>query len=176
MEYQIPASMKILMVCLGNICRSPLAEGIFKKVLAEADLDWMVDSAGTGPWHVGERPDYRAVHLAAANEINITQQRARQIQRQDFHTFDYIFAMDNENLRELKIIRPLDSHRSSLCCIMEFAGMTETPDVPDPYCDDHVFQHVFDMLELAAPRVITRICEKKGLDIPRIFTNEHSFG
>lgn len=168
--------MKILMVCLGNICRSPLAEGIFKKFLAEAGLDWMVDSAGTGHWHVGERPDYRAVRLAADNDINITQQRARQVQEQDFYTFDYIFAMDNENLSELKIIQPLVAHQASLFCIMEFAGMPETPDVPDPYCDDHAFQQVFNMLEMAGPRVITRICNEKGMDIPRIFTNEHSFG
>ncbi|MCB0619215.1 MAG: low molecular weight phosphotyrosine protein phosphatase, partial [Saprospiraceae bacterium] len=86
--------MKILMVCLGNICRSPLAEGILKEKIKENGLPWEVDSAGTGSWHVGEPPDPRSVAVARAHGIDILDQRARQFRPADFRQFDLIFAMD----------------------------------------------------------------------------------
>jgi protein-tyrosine phosphatase len=93
--------MKILMVCLGNICRSPLAEGIMKSRATEAGLSWIVDSAGTGYWHTGELPDRRSIQVGRKHGIDITDQRARQFQPDDFERFDRIFVMDVHNRRDV---------------------------------------------------------------------------
>ena len=84
--------MKILMVCLGNICRSPLAQGIMEEKIKQKGLDWQVDSSGTGAWHVGEKPDHRSIKVAKENSIDITHQRARQFSKLDLDNFDIIFS------------------------------------------------------------------------------------
>ena len=101
--------MKILMVCLGNICRSPLAEGILKNKLLERGLDWTVDSAGTGFWHIGEPPDPRSVSTAKKYGLDISRQRARQIRPADLKEYDLILAMDSSNYQD--ILRLADNGR-----------------------------------------------------------------
>ena len=149
--------MKILMVCLGNICRSPLAEGIFRKQLELRGLDWEVDSAGTGNWHIGECPDPRSIQVARSQGLDITDQRARQIRIQDLSHFDYIFAMDRSNHRQILEL----AHRTELMekvhLFLEFAEHGDTRDVPDPYWNDNGFQEVYLMLDQASRQVIDRI-------------------
>ncbi len=93
--------MRILMVCLGNICRSPLAEGILRHHTQQQDLTWNIDSAGTGAWHAGEKPDPRSIEVAQKNSIDISGQRARQFVLIDFDRFDQIFVMDAENYKNI---------------------------------------------------------------------------
>ena len=100
--------IRVLFVCLGNICRSPSAEGVLRMLVAQAGLEHKieVDSAGTGAWHIGEPPDPRALNAAAARGIDLSGQRARQIALADFHAFDYILGMDRQNLAVLNKMRP----------------------------------------------------------------------
>jgi protein-tyrosine phosphatase len=93
--------MKILMVCLGNICRSPLAEGVMQHLADEEGLDWQVDSAGTGNWHVGEAPDRRSIRTARNHDVDISKQACRQFRQSDFNKFDHIFVMDKYNLSDV---------------------------------------------------------------------------
>jgi protein-tyrosine phosphatase len=94
--------MKILMVCLGNICRSPLAQGILEHKLKERNLDWKVDSAGTGGWHSGEKPDKRSISIAKKYGIDISKQQARKLNGYDLENFDILYAMDASNLQDIK--------------------------------------------------------------------------
>ncbi len=146
--------MKILMVCLGNICRSPLAEGILKAKVREHGLDWEVDSAGTGSWHVGELPDPRSIATARKHGIDITDQRARQLRPEDLDEYDLILAMDRSNLRDILRLARNDEQRRKVRLIMEFADPDNAQDVPDPYWDDDGFEQVFQMLERAAEGII----------------------
>jgi protein-tyrosine phosphatase len=93
--------MKILMVCLGNICRSPLAQGLLETKIKSYKMNWEVDSAGTGSWHIGDPPDLRSIKIARYNGIDITQQKSRQFSVQDFDSFDLILPMDNQNLEDI---------------------------------------------------------------------------
>lgn len=148
--------MKILMVCLGNICRSPLAEGILKSKVEEKGLDWTVDSAGTGSWHVGDLPDPRSVATARKNGINITDQRARQFKASDFEEFDLILTMDRHNYRDVLRFASTDAQRSKAQMIMDFLQPGKNIDVPDPYWDDEGFDQVFQMLDQACEAVVER--------------------
>jgi protein-tyrosine phosphatase len=141
--------MKILMVCLGNICRSPLAEGIMKQKIREADLDWTVDSAGTGHWHAGQLPDRRSIVTAGQHGIDITDQRARQFQVADFERFDKIFVMDPQNLRDVLRLARTEEHRAKVALILDQLHPGEQRAVPDPYYDDDGFEEVFQMLDRA---------------------------
>lgn len=136
------------MVCLGNICRSPLAEGILQQKMEAYNLNWQVDSAGTGAWHAGQRPDHRSVAIAAQHGIDISRQRARQFQPNDFAQFDRIFVMDSQNLRD--VLRQTDSKedRQKVDLILNQLYPGEDRGVPDPYYDDG-FDLVFQMLERA---------------------------
>ena len=120
---------KVLFVCLGNICRSPLAEGIFSRLVDDADLtgDFLVDSAGTGAWHIGNPPDPRSVDIAARHGIDISHQQARTVASGDFDQFDVIVAMDGDNLATLAAMtnRP----RAEIRLLLN----TPPTDVPDPY-------------------------------------------
>lgn len=141
--------MRILMVCLGNICRSPLAEGIMKHKVQEAGLDWEVDSAGTGFWHVGELPDHRSIQTARQHGIDITDQRARQFRREDFDRFDKIFVMDTNNRHDvLRLSRSAADHEK-VSLILDETHPGEERSVPDPYYDDDGFEAVFQMLDKA---------------------------
>lgn len=146
--------MRILMVCLGNICRSPLAEGIMKDKAQEAGLDWQVDSAGTGAWHAGEMPDRRSIQTALKHGIDLTDQRARQFRPHDFDRFDKIFVMDVNNLRDvLRQARSEDDRRKvELMLDQIYPGQERS--VPDPYYDDDGFEEVFHMLDEACAAFI----------------------
>lgn len=146
--------MKILMVCLGNICRSPLAEGIMKARAAEAGLSWTVDSAGTGYWHTGELPDRRSIQVGKQHGIDITDQRARQFHPDDFDRFDRIFVMDTNNRRDVLILAKSEEHRSKVSLMLDETHPGEERSVPDPYYDDNGFEAVYQMLDEACRRFI----------------------
>ena len=131
---------RLLFVCLGNICRSPAADGIAKALVDHRNLDWQIDSAGTGGWHVGDPPDPRMVEAAAARGIDLSPLRARQASRGDFDAFDHVYAMDRSNLINLRKIRP-QTARASLDLFLRDA------EVPDPYYGGKDgFDHVLDLI------------------------------
>lgn len=150
--------MKILMVCLGNICRSPLAEGILKHKAQSAGLDWTVDSAGTGGWHAGDLPDRRSILKAKQKGIDITDQRARQFQQADFEHFDHIFVMDTQNLHNVLALAQNEEQRAKVSLIMEEAFPGQAMVVPDPYYDgDNGFEEVFQLLDKACGAYLARV-------------------
>ena len=140
--------MKILMICMGNICRSPLAEGILKRLVKQEELDWEVDSAGTGNWHVGEHPDYRARRVARDHDIDISNQTCRQFIIEDFDKFDLIFAMDKYNLANIwSQARHKDDRRK----VKLLLGDKE---VPDPYYSN-MFDYAYELIEEGCKNIIT---------------------
>ncbi|KPQ22791.1 MULTISPECIES: low molecular weight protein-tyrosine-phosphatase [unclassified Halomonas] len=150
--------MKVLFVCLGNICRSPTAEGIFRRELAHAG--WQdrvgVDSCGVGHWHVGSSPDLRAQAAAKQRGIDISGSRARQLKPQDFMDFDYVLGMDSDNLRAMQAMKP-DHANAHVGLFLDFADMAEN-EVPDPYYGgDEGFEHVLNLLEAAAKGLVEHI-------------------
>lgn len=149
--------MKILMVCLGNICRSPLAEGIMQEKLKAKGLDWPVDSAGTGNWHVGHQPDPRSIDIARENGIDISKQRARQFQATDLNDYDLILAMDSANLRNIQNLCKNANHQKKVHLIMELAQPGAGEDVPDPYWDDNGFSLVYEMLDSACEQILDQL-------------------
>ncbi len=154
--------MKILMVCLGNICRSPLAEGIMRHKITKSGLNWHVDSAGTGAWHVGELPDSRSIATAKKHQIDITNQRARQLKPHDLDRFDLVLAMDSQNYRDILRLATTKEQEEKVQLIMNFVTPDRNQAVPDPYWDDNGFELVFGMLEEACEKVV----EKFGVTIP----------
>lgn len=146
------------MVCLGNICRSPLAEGIMKEKIKSKGLPWEVDSAGTGGWHVGSPPDRRSIEVAARNNIDITDQRARKIRSIDFSEFDVIYAMDSSNFDDLLRMANSQQEREKIKLILEEIYPGKRKSVPDPYWDDNGFEEVFNMLEQACEAIIHKYC------------------
>ncbi len=141
---------RILFVCMGNICRSPTAKGVFDRALSEAGVDFESESAGTHDYHVGHPPDPRSVAMAAERGMDISGDRSRLIRAEDFVRFDWILAMDRNNLERLEALRP----PSSVCrvqLVMELVPDYGLDEVPDPYYGgDHGFRQVLDMLEQAA--------------------------
>lgn len=132
------------MVCLGNICRSPLAEGLLQSKLPKR---FIVDSAGTGDWHIGSPPDKRSLAVAKLNDLDISSQRGRQFKVSDFDEYDYIYAMDNNNYRDLVALAPNEDAKSKIRLILNELFPDENMDVPDPYFGMHNgFEQVFDML------------------------------
>ena len=146
--------MKILMVCLGNICRSPLAEGIMKEKIRAAGLDWSVDSAGTGGWHVGALPDSRSVAVAEKYGLDITDQRARKFRGYDCIEFDLICAMDSSNYRDIFKHANSQTEKDKIKMIMNFSHPERNISVPDPYHDDDGFEQVYQMLNEACEGII----------------------
>jgi protein-tyrosine phosphatase len=130
------------MVCLGNICRSPLAEGVMQRLVDERGLGWQVDSAGTGSWHVGEHPDRRSIRTARNHDIDISKQICRQFRRRDFGDFDHVLVMDKYNLSDVLDMAP---DQESAAKVKLLLGGS---DVPDPYYDDGLFEPVFELIEL----------------------------
>jgi len=146
---------KILMVCLGNICRSPLAEGIMRSKLSE---DFIVDSAGTGGWHAGELPDKRSIATAKNRGLDITNQRARQFKKNDFEIFDHIFVMDNSNYKDVLALAPNEEAKSKVKLILNEIFPNENVDVPDPYYGGQDgFENVFDMLDQACEEIARKL-------------------
>ncbi len=151
--------VKVLFVCLGNICRSPTAEGVFRRLLQEHGLTErvIVASAGTHAYHIGEPPDPRAQRAAARRGVDLSAKRGRQTAVSDFHEFDYVLAMDRENYEHLASKCPV-ALRHKVRLFMEFASSHAEPDVPDPYFGGTAgFDRVLDMIEDAAGGLLTEI-------------------
>ncbi|GGC78690.1 protein-tyrosine-phosphatase [Flavobacterium lutivivi] len=152
-------SVKILMVCLGNICRSPLAEGILASKLPK-DL-FTVDSAGTGNYHVGSPPDKRSIHTANQHGLDISLQRARQFSRKDFEKFDYIFVMDGSNYDNVIELAKTEEERKKVDLILNQLFPNENVDVPDPYFGlQNGFEDVYQMLDEACEILAKKLIEK----------------
>lgn len=150
-------TIKVLFVCMGNICRSPVAQGVFENVLRREGLEREVevDSAGTGDWHVGSAPDDRAIESAAGRGLDISEQRARTISPEDCERFDYVLTMDEENFRFVSavcggsaVVRPF----------LDFEPNSPEREVPDPYFDGpDGFEHVLDLVEVASEGLVEDI-------------------
>ena len=148
--------MKILMVCLGNICRSPLAEGILKH--KTKNLDVVVDSAGTASYHVGSLPDSRSIEIANKNGIDLTDQRARQFSEKDFDDFDKIYAMDTNNYSNIISLARNQSERDKVDVILNELTPKSYDSVPDPYYGaGDGFQIVYDMLDNACDAIVGKL-------------------
>ena len=147
---------KILMVCLGNICRSPLAEGILKSKLFPGKF--IVESAGLVDFHVGELPDHRSIKVANENQLDITDQRARQFELSDFDSYDYIYAMDKQNYIRLLAMAKTEQNKSKVKMILDEVFPGENLDVPDPYNDSvFAFRNVYKMLDEACDKIAEKI-------------------
>jgi protein-tyrosine phosphatase len=151
--------MKILMVCLGNICRSPLAEGILRSKTEKLGLDWSIDSAGTGAWHVGQKPDLRSINVAKKYGIDISKLKARQLVADDIENFDLIYVMDKQNLKDVSSLAK--SKQSKVKLILEemfkpFDAVSMN-EVPDPYYGTNdVFEHVYSLLDRACDEIMDK--------------------
>ena len=151
--------IKILMVCLGNICRSPLAEGLLANKLPVDQF--FVDSAGTGSWHVGHSPDKRSIAIAKKNGLCIANQRGRQFSTSDFNDFDYIYVMDNSNYNDVLSLAKTDEHRNKIKLILNELFPDENVDVPDPYFGiTNGFENVYQMLDEATDIIANKLLEK----------------
>ena len=156
------APVKVLFVCMGNICRSPTAEGVFKALVEAEGLQNRihVDSAGTHGYHVGAPPDARAQATAHARGVDLSGLRARRFEAQDFADFDYLLAMDRGNRADMLAIRP-DDARAALHLMLEFAPDLNASEVPDPYYGDEGFDRVYDMIENASRGLLDHIRNRR---------------
>jgi len=149
-------TIRVLFVCLGNICRSPTAHGIFQGKVERAGLSEqiIIDSAGTGDWHIGHAPDKRAQASALQRGYDMSELRARQVSVADFSRYDYVLAMDQKNLEDLRAMKP-DDYQGTLDLFLSAAGIEASQEVPDPYYegDDH-FDKVFDLIEQASDQLL----------------------
>ena len=144
------------MVCLGNICRSPLAEGILKSKVDRNKV--FVDSAGTGSWHIGSQPDRRSIATAKRYDLDITEQRGRQFSKDDFNDFDHIFVMDNSNFKDVISMAETDEDRQKVHLILEEIFPSENVDVPDPYHGgEQGFENVYQMLNEACDEIAEKL-------------------
>ncbi|WP_269931866.1 low molecular weight protein-tyrosine-phosphatase [Aminobacter sp. HY435] len=153
----------ILFVCLGNICRSPLAEGVFRAVLAErgVEAEFVVDSAGTGGWHAGSAPDPRSIAIAAQYGVDITAQQARKVVPADFERFDLILGMDRSNVDDLKASAPAKAAGRVELFLGHATGRTR--DVPDPYYGgDDGFAAVYRMIREASEALADRLASRES--------------
>ena len=149
------------MVCMGNICRSPLAHGVFEKLVVESGLSHQVevDSAGTHAYHIGEKPDPRSRDISLRHGLDISSQRARKVIEDDLYEFDYILAMDRDNLQ---LIEALDSDqnelRAKIGLFMDFAHSSDVQEIPDPYYGGpQGFEHVYSLVNQAAEGLLQHI-------------------
>ncbi|MFN3862232.1 MAG: low molecular weight protein-tyrosine-phosphatase [Roseateles sp.] len=148
---------RILFFCMGNICRSPTAEGVMRAKLAAAGLDIEVDSAGTHGWHVGAPPDARSQAHARRRGYDLSPLRARQLVRDDFEHFDLLLAMDGDNLAHAERLCP-PQHRQRLQLLLDYAPQTGRRDVPDPYYGGAAgFEEVLDLVEAACDGLLARL-------------------
>lgn len=158
--------IKVLFVCLGNICRSPLGEGIFRHLVTEAGLaaDFVVDSAGTGDWHVGSPPHPQSLRAARDRGVDLSQQRARQVTPDDLECYDYVIAMDSQNEADLRALDPAGRAKGRLVRMMEFAPERGLKDVPDPYFGGpEGFDQVYELVEAACRALLARIVAEHRL-------------
>ncbi len=155
--------IKVLFVCTGNICRSPTAEGVFKRFVAEGGLEERIasDSAGTHSYHVGEPPDPRTQQAASRRGYDLSALRARQVSRNDFSEFDYVLAMDQANLLALQRICP-PQHSNRLKLFMEFSRDAAMREVPDPYYGGtQGFERVLDLVEQTSKQLLEHLRDRK---------------
>lgn len=155
-------SVSVLFVCLGNICRSPTAEAVFRRRVADAGLAERIhiDSAGTGDWHIGKAPDRRASAAAAQRGYQLEALRARQVSAEDFRRFDLVLAMDDNNLADLQALRPGDDD-ALLVRFLDVLGDDGPHEVPDPYYGgDDGFDRVLDLVERASDLWLERLRER----------------
>ncbi|QNL22174.1 low molecular weight phosphotyrosine protein phosphatase [Hyphobacterium sp. CCMP332] len=154
--------IKVLFVCLGNICRSPMAEGLMISKIKARGIDHIdVESAGTSNYHIGEMPDNRMLETAAQNGI-ILESRARQFSMLDFEKFDYIIAMDKSNKADILKLARNDEERKKVRLMRDFDDKSDENDVPDPYFGGHKgFEYVFDILERSSENLLNSILENR---------------
>ena len=144
------------MVCLGNICRSPLAEGILRSKVKGTEI--FIDSAGTGGWHIGELPDPRSIEIARVNRIDITDQTCRKFVQRDFDEFDWIYVMDKSNLADVMSMARDKQDQMKVKLILEELYPGQSKEVPDPYYDERLgFEKVFHMLNAACDKIAKRL-------------------
>ena len=157
-----PAKHRILFVCLGNICRSPMAEGVFRRVAEEAGMldRFEIDSAGMGDWHKGEAPDHRAQKAAFDRGVDISGQSARKVEPEDFDDFDLVLAMDGSNIDDLYEIAP-HAARTKIRRFLSYAPHLGVEDVPDPYYGGTAgFDHALDLIEAAAQGLLDALIKE----------------
>lgn len=152
----------VLFVCMGNICRSPMAEAVFRHQVAAAGLGdrFVIDSAGTGGWHVGERPHRGTLEILATHGIDAAGQQSRQLRRSDFDEFDYILAMDEENLDDMAGF--VHNARRHARLLLDFAPSAPTREVPDPYYTGG-FAYVYNLVDVGCRGLLAHIREREGL-------------
>jgi protein-tyrosine phosphatase len=161
------APHRVLFVCMGNICRSPTAEGVFRSILEQRapNLRVEVDSAGTHAYHLGQAPDPRACRAALRRGIDLTKQRARQVRVEDFERFDLVLAMDEVNFAQLLELAPAEYHHR-IRLFLEFAPDADRRDVPDPYYGgSNGFEFVLDLVEQASTGLVEHL-QKNGTGAP----------
>ena len=145
---------KILMVCLGNICRSPLAEGIMLKLISENNINMRVDSAGTSNYHIDEAPDKRTISNAAQHHVDLTSLRARQFKVSDFEKFDKIYVMDKSNLANVLALTSTDAHKIKVDLLLNTLHPNQDLEVPDPYFGgEQGFEDVFNLIYKACQHI-----------------------
>jgi len=151
---------KILFVCMGNICRSPTAEGSFRSIVLKQELSdfFEIDSAGTHAYHIGNPPDSRSQQTARKYGIDLSNQKARQVHEIDFYYYDYIIAMDTDNIQILRSIRPADS-QSQIKLLLDYLPDTSFQSVPDPYFEGK-FDEVFEMIYAACASFLENLVKK----------------
>jgi low molecular weight protein-tyrosine phosphatase len=163
------ATHRILFVCLGNICRSPMAEGVFRRVAEEEGLidRFEIDSAGLGDWHIGQAPDHRAQKAARSRGVDISDQSARQVVDEDFERFDLLLVMDRSNYAELKARAPHEA-RAKIRPFLDFAPHVGTSDVPDPFFGGaEGFDHALDLIEAASRGLLASLTAEDGVAAKR---------
>jgi protein-tyrosine phosphatase len=149
--------MRILFICLGNICRSPLAQGILQSKVHARGLDWQVDSAGTSHWHVGEQPDSRTMRVARKHGLDISHQRARQFSQADFETYDVLFTADR-SVHEYVLQRARsEAHRRKVQPMADFLSGKGLDEIPDPwYGEEEAFEEVYHLLEELCEAIVNK--------------------
>jgi len=151
-------AVKILFVCLGNICRSPLAEGILLHLVKERQLNLVVDSAGTANYHVGEAPDHRTIKNALKHGVDLRELRARCFSKDDFEKFDFIFAMDENNLKNILSLAKSDADKNKVRLFLDWANEKKGQAVPDPYYGtEKDFEEVFQLVNNACKNLLNKL-------------------
>lgn len=149
--------MRILMVCLGNICRSPLAEGILQYKADQLGLNWTVESAGTGNWHIGEAPHHLSAKVARLNGVDISNQRARQFRATDFEEYDFIYVMDSSNYNDVKRMSSSKWDENKVDLLLNELYPGQNRNVPDPWFGEEDGYHdVFQLIDAACTKVVER--------------------
>jgi len=157
MDPDFDGTTRVLFVCTGNICRSPLAEGVLRHRADERGLDVVADSAGTGAWHIGERPDPRSIEVAARNGVTLTG-RARRVVDEDLHEFHLVIAMDRSHLRHLERMRDRSGGEAILALMRDFDPEPGDGQVPDPYYGGpDGFDHIYEMIDRAVEALLNQL-------------------